>query len=131
VPVTQSQIAQLVGQVYADAPTTERTRMLAQLIRPLGVLSLVAVANGVFATIRFRSAWSEITVLPEDAQNVAPSDVISLANHVQQVSSHAIDGLADLLATSPLLAGSAAAAILISLLVQRSRNRRADDRIDV
>jgi hypothetical protein len=66
-------------------------------------------------------------VRAEDAQNVQPGDVITLVNHVQQVSVQAVDGLADLLAASPVLAGSAATALLITLLVQRSRSRPAMD----
>ena len=64
----------------------------------------------------------------EDAQNVQPGDVITLVNHVQQVSVHAVDGLADMLSSSPMMTGSAAAVLLVTLLMQRSRNRRAEDR---
>ena len=120
-------IAQLVGQVYASAPATERGRLLEHLIRPLGILSLVAVANGIFAKIRFRSEWPDLHVRLEDAQNVSASDVIALVDHVQQVSVEAVDGLAKMLAGSPVLAGSAAAALLVTLLLQRARTRRADD----
>lgn len=126
--VSEAEIAQLVGQVYAIAPPTMRTRLLEHLLKPLGVLSIVAVANGIFASIRFRSSSPDLHVRLEDTQNVQPSDVITLVNHVQQVSIHAVDGLADMLATSPVMTGSAAAVLLMALLVQRSRNRRAEDR---
>lgn len=125
--VSEISIAQLVGQVYESAPPAERSRLLEHLLRPLGVLSLVAVANGIFASIRFRSGWPDIHIRPEDAQNVEASDVITLVNHVQQVSFHAVDGLATMLATSPVLTGSAAAAMLMTVLVQRARSRRASD----
>ena len=126
--VSEAAISQLVGQVYEIAPPAERSRLLEHLLKPLGVLSLVAIANGVFASIRFRSAWPDIHVRPEDAQNVEANDVITLVNHVQQVSIHAVDGLADMLSASPVMTGSTAAALLITLLMQRSRNRRAEDR---
>lgn len=126
-PVSEAAIAQLVGQVYEIAPPAERRRLLEHLIKPLGVLSLVAVANGIFASIRFRSGWPDLHVRVEDARNVQARDVITLVNHVQQVSVHAVDGLAQLLLASPVMTGSAAASLLITLLVQRSRNRRADD----
>jgi hypothetical protein len=125
--VSEISIAQLVGQVYESAPPAERSRLLEHLLRPLGVLSLVAVANGIFASIRFRSGWPDIHVQPEDAQNVQASDVITLVNHVQQVSFHAVDGLATMLAASPVLTGSAAAAMLMTVLMQRARTRRAGD----
>ncbi len=126
--VSEITIAQLVGQVYEYAPPAERSRLLGHLLQPLGVLSLVAIANGIFAKIRFRSGWPDLQVPLEDAQNVQASDIITLVNHVQQVSIHAVDGLADMLASSPVMAGSAAAALLITVLVQRARNRRASDR---
>ena len=126
--VSEAAISQLVGQVYEIAPPAERSRLLEHLLKPLGVLSLVAIANGIFASIRFRSGWPDIHVRPEDAQNVEANDVITLVNHVQQVSIHAVDGLADMLSASPVMTGSTAAALLITLLMQRSRNRRAEDR---
>lgn len=127
-PVSEAAIAQLVGQVYEFAPPAERRRLLEHLIRPLGVLSLVAVANGIFASIRFRSGWPDLNVRMEDAQNVQPGDVIALVDYVQQVSVNAVDGLAHLLSASPVLTSSAAATLLITVLVQRARTRRAEDR---
>jgi hypothetical protein len=121
-------IAQLVGQVYESAPPAERRRLLEHLLRPLGMLSLLAVANGIFAKIWFRGGWPNMRVQLEDAQKVQASDVITLVNYVQQVSVHAVDGLADVLATSPVLTGSAAAALLLTVLVRRARTRRAADR---
>jgi hypothetical protein len=125
--VSETTIAQLVGQVYEIAPPAVRSRLLEHLLMPLGVLSLVAIANGIFAKIRFRSGWPDVHVRLEDAQNVQASDVITLVNHVQQVSVHAVDGLADMLSSSPVVMGSAAAALLVTVLVQRARTRRADD----
>ena len=126
--VSELMIARLVGQVYEAAPATERRRLLEHLMRPLGVLSLLAVADGIFAKIRFRSGWPDLHIRLEDAQNVQASDVITLVSYVQQVSVRAVDGLADMLAASPVMTGSAAAALLITLLVQRARTRRASDR---
>ena len=59
---------------------------------------------------------------------VQASDVITLVNHVQQVSVQAVDSLADMLASSPLTTGSAAAALLVTLLLQRAQTYRAADR---
>lgn len=125
--VSELSIAQLVGQVYEAAPPTLRGRLLEHLMRPLGVLSLLAVANGIFAKIRFRGGWPDLHVRLEDAQNVQASDVITLVSYVQQVSVHAVDGLADMLAASPVMMSSAAAALLMTVLVQRARTRRATD----
>jgi hypothetical protein len=126
-PVSEISIAQLVGQVYEIAPPAERSRLLEQLLKPLGVLSLVAVANGIFAKIRFRGGWPELHVRLDDAQNVQASDVITLVNHVQQVSVQAVNGLVGVLAASPVMTGSAAAALLMTVLMQRARTHRTDD----
>ena len=126
-PTPETAIPQLVAEVYEAAPLAERTRLIAHLIRPLGVLSLVVVANGIFAKALFRSTWPDMQLRLEDISNVRPTDVIDLVDRVQQVSVEAVDGLAQLLTGSPLLAGSAAAVLLVAILVQRSRSRRAED----
>jgi len=127
IPASDQVIAQLVGQVYEAAPATERSRLIAHLLQPLGVLSLVAIANGIFAKIRFRAGWPDLRVQAEDLQNVQASDVIALVTRVQQVSVQVVDGLAELLTASPVLTRSAAAALLLTLLLQRARQHRAGD----
>lgn len=126
---TAGSIAQLVGEVFEAAPPAEKSRLLAHLMKPLGLLSLVAIANGIFAKIRFRASWPDPHTALEDVQNVQASDVITLVNYVQQVSTTAVDSLTDLLSASPLLTSSAAAALLVQVLMQRTTHRRANDRV--
>ena len=118
-------IPELVGKVYEAAPPTWRCRMLEHLIRPLGALALVGVCNGIFTKIWFRSGMQDLTIRLEDTETVRSIDVVSLASYVQQASADTISGLASLLATSPMTVYSAAAAMLVSLLVQRDRRRSA------
>ena len=118
-------IAELVGLVYDAAPAAERSRLLEQLLQPLGVLSLVAVANGVFAKIWFQSRWQDLRVPLEDTQIVRASHVIALVDYVQQVSVQALDGLAQVVTTSPVMASTGAAALLVTLLVKRAQTRGA------
>lgn len=124
---TETALAQLIAEVYETAPPAERSRLLEHLLRPLGVLSLVAIADGIFAKIRFRSGWPELQVRFEDAQRVQASDVIALVERVQQVSVESLDGLAKLLLASPVMASSAAAALLVTVLLQRARNSATFD----
>lgn len=99
---------------------------MAQLLRPLGLLSLVAVADGIFARIRLRGGGGEpLSVRLEDLQSVRPAHVLALADHAQQVSVEAVDGLAQLLLGSPALATSAAAVLLAALLMKRAQARAA------
>ncbi len=120
-------IAELVGQVYESAPATEKSRLLEHLLRPMGVLALVGVAGGIFAKIRFQGGWPDLHIRLEDAQRVQASDVVTLVDYVGQMSAQAVDGLAQLLPMTPLMASSAAAVLLVTLLMQRARHRRADD----
>jgi hypothetical protein len=117
-------IPELVGKVYDTATTTERCRMLEHLMKPLGALALVGVCNGIFAKIWFRSGWHDLHIRPEDAQTVRGIDVISLVDYVQQASADTINGLASLLTTSPMMTYSAAAAMLVTVLVRRAQTRR-------
>jgi hypothetical protein len=40
---------ELVARLYADAPPAEKSRLLELLLRPLGLLSLFALADGSYA----------------------------------------------------------------------------------
>jgi hypothetical protein len=118
---TDVSIPQLVGKVYDAAPVTERCRMLEHLMKPLSALALVGVCNGIFAKIWFRSGWHDLNIRPEDAQAVQGIDVASLADFVQQVNANTIHGLTALIARSPLMAYSAAAVMLVTLLSRRRK----------
>ncbi|MBB3175679.1 hypothetical protein [Variovorax sp. Sphag1AA] len=120
---SETAIPILVAEVFEEAPPSERCSLVEALMRPLGVLSLVAIANGIFAKIRFRNAGQDPHVRLEDIQNVHTTDVIALVQHAQQVSVETVDGLAQLLLSSGGLTGSAAATVLIALLVKRARSR--------
>lgn len=120
-------IAQLVGKIYRDAPLIERSHLLEHLLKPLGVLSFLTVANGIFARFRFSSEWPQLKVQPDDLLAVQAGDVVALVDYVQQVSALAVDNLAQQIANEPRIAGSAAAAVLLTISMMRSRHRRAYD----
>lgn len=122
---TDAAVPDLVAQVYDAAPPTERTRLLAQLMQPLGLLSLVAVAGGVFARLRFRDAPGPLNLRLEDTLLIGAEEVRALADHAQQVSVETVDALRLWLTQSPVLAGSAAALLLVQLLKRRAAQRRA------
>ncbi|MEJ8850581.1 hypothetical protein [Variovorax rhizosphaerae] len=121
---SETEIPALVAQVYEAAPVEERCHLVETLLRPLGVLSLVAIAHGVFAKIRFRSAGHELNVRVDDLQNVSAADMMALVHHAQQVSVETVDSLVQQLSSSGSMTGSAAAIVLVGLLVQRARARR-------
>lgn len=123
-PFQAHSIPALVAEVYEAAPPVERSHLLEWLLRPLGVLSLFGIAGGVFADIRLRGGWQELHVRVEDIPRVGASEVMVLVDHAQQVSVETVDGLVQLLSASPALSGSAAATMLVALLVQRARSRQ-------
>jgi hypothetical protein len=123
----EHEVAELVGQVYAQAPETERERLLVTLLPTAGLLSLVAVANGVFARIRLDEHWPSLRWLHDELIRVQPSDVSALVERLQFTRSDALDGLMQWACTSPVLASSAAASVLVTLLMHRKRQRIASD----
>lgn len=95
-----------IGQVYESAPLCVRVAVIEHLLKPLGILALVTVANGIFAKIRLRNGYYDACVRIEDAAWVDASDVVLLAERVQQVSIETIDSLMQMLASTPVMASS-------------------------
>lgn len=121
-PATQA-MPELVAQLYADAPPMEKSRLLASLLRPLGLLSLFALADGAFARIWLRHGGREWRVTPEDAQQISASNIADLVAYLEQASSEALDAIGAVIGASPLLAGSASA-VLVLLTLRRLRAKR-------
>jgi hypothetical protein len=119
-------LPQLVGQVYESAPAAERSRLLEHLMRPLGVLSMAVVANGIFSKLRFLGGWPDFHIRPEDAEAIRVEDVMALVDYVQQASSDAIYGLVRVVSESPVMSATAAATVLVAVLLSRARTRQRD-----
>jgi hypothetical protein len=125
---SDTSISHLVAQVYETAVPELQSRLLEHLLKPLGVLALFAVANGIFAKLLFRTGSSDLQVRVEDVQSVQASDVIALVDRVQQISVECIDRLAQMIIASPvLMTGSAAAAMLVAVVRQRARSSQMED----
>lgn len=122
--VRESTFAQLVARIYDVARPSERCRILEHLMRPLGVLALVGICNGIFAKIWFRNGWHDLHIRPEDAQAIRSEDIVSLVDFVQQASMDTVNNLASLLASSPMIVYSGTAALLIAEMVRRIRANR-------
>lgn len=113
----------LLAAVFDAAPLTERKRLLELLLRPLGVLSLAAVANGLFAKFALRSNWTKVQLRAEDVQQVQADDVVALAHYVQQAGLHAFEGIPQVLSSSPALMGTTAAVVLLAFLSAEMKRR--------
>lgn len=89
----EHEVAELLGHVYAQAPDAERERLLVTLLPAAGLLSLVAVANGVFARIRLSEQWPSLRWLHDELVSVQPTDASALVERLQFTHSDALDGL--------------------------------------
>jgi hypothetical protein len=116
-------LPQLVARVYESAPAVERSRLLEHLMRPLGVLSMAVVANGIFSKLRFLGGWPDLHIRPEDAEAIRAEDVVALVDYVQQASSDVMYGLVQLVSESPVMSATAAATLLTAVLLKRARAR--------
>jgi len=131
-------LSQLVAEIYELAPPDVRVKMLEHLMRPLGVLALVAVANGAFAKIRLRSGLYRQKLSVDDLPGIKAGDIISLVDSVERVNERTVNGLVHLLrsasetASTPDFAHSRAATLLATTIEGRYRGRsdRRWDAID-
>ena len=78
------------------------------------------MAGGIFGNAKLRGGWQDLHIRPEDIRAVPAADVVALVDYAQQVSIEVVDGLAQLLATMPVPSGTAAAAVLVVVLLQRA-----------
>ena len=62
----------------------------------------------------------------DDVQNVRASDLGALVDHVQQVSVEAVAGVAQVIAASPWMTGSAVAAVLVTVLMRQASMLRSE-----
>lgn len=77
------QIAARAADALLRASAAFRARILARLLRSVGLLALAVIANGAFAKYLGR-ATSEITVSIEDAARASWDQIYELVRYVQQ-----------------------------------------------
>ncbi|MET0964419.1 MAG: hypothetical protein ABWY05_16620 [Noviherbaspirillum sp.] len=123
VEVDHKNMPELVAELYCAASPREKSRLLEHLVRPLNLLPLFALADGVFARIWLRNGQEELHIRAEDAQAVSGTDIAALVSYVQQSSVEVLDGLLQIIHSSPVMAGSTAA-ILVMLVLQRAGRRK-------
>jgi hypothetical protein len=118
----RSRAARLVVRLYAGMSTFQRSRLLMQLLRPLGPLARVAVASGAFAGLVSRGVGHS-AVHALDLARFSSDQVFELARFVEQVSPEVLRRIAAAIASNPAGAPAftaAAALLLMRLLQERS-----------
>jgi hypothetical protein len=120
--------ARLVARLYAGMNSFHRSRLLLQLLRPLGPLARVAVASGAFAGVLGRGMGHSAAAALDDLARFSSEQVFELARFVEQVSPEALRRIATAFAGHPPGASAltaAAALLLMRLLQEREREAQA------
>ena len=91
------QVAARIADALVRASGASRARMLARLLRSVGLLALAVIANGAFAKHVLR-ATSEITVSIEDAARASWDQIYELVRYVQQSHPRRLEQVLDELA---------------------------------
>ena len=121
VVVHRTSVARLLALLYRQAPPALRVDLLAQLLRPVGPLALVAIAAGAFGRLLPSQRWQTVQPSADDAQRFSPQQVYELVRYVEQKSPELLTQLPQRVADPRLWVGSATGALLLLLLRQRKR----------
>jgi hypothetical protein len=112
--------ARIVSRIYRYASASLRAQVLACLLRPLGTLSLVAVASGAFATLVQRDSAVPSAIPVELAARYSGDQILELALFVHEVEPGALEQVTALLTGSAMGAAALSASALV-LLYRRVR----------
>lgn len=118
------EMARVVSRAYRGANDSLRADMLTQLLRPLGVLGLVAVASGAFARLVRRDGLVPDTISAEDRLRYSSEQIRELTMFVHEVNPDALQPLIEQLALNGMGIASLSAAALV-MLHRRSGGRAA------
>jgi hypothetical protein len=105
-----------VAGVFREAPAGFRAQLIETLMRPMGALGLVAVANGVFAAVRQRHGWERLHVTMDDAARITADQVLELSAYLQQAAPEVFRQVGELIASQPAIASGLSAVLLMQLL---------------
>jgi hypothetical protein len=123
-PTSHPSAPRLVARLYRAADAGLRPRLLACLLRPLGTLSLMAVAGGAFAGYLLHGRSVEAAGDVDDLATVSSEQVAALASFVEQVNPQVLDQFAQLAADNALglAAFGASTVVLLYRVLRRGRD---------
>jgi hypothetical protein len=114
-PRRRAMAARLVSRLYRAANEPLRADMLARLLRPLGTLSLVAVASGAFARFLPRHGGGPDQVSLDDVASYSSDQIRELAHFVHEVNPDAVQQVGRLLADNAVGFSALSASALLLL----------------
>lgn len=86
--------AELVCELYADAPPAQRAWLIERLLRPVGPLALAAIAGGAFAHLMYRLRPGAPSIPARDTARIGAAQVFELVRYVEQSSPDALQRVA-------------------------------------
>lgn len=112
-------IARLVSRIYRAANEAQRVSVLTHLLRPLGVLGLVAVASGAFARLVRRDGPMQVTLSAEDVVRYSSEQVRELTAFVHEVDPNVLQALVEQLTQDGMGMTALSTAALVLLCRKR------------
>jgi hypothetical protein len=115
----------MVGQLFNQADTNQRTGMLNQLLGAVGPSVLASVlGSGALSGLLNRGGGQQVQLTPDEANQLSPQQVEELAAHAERENPGVIDRMSGFYAQNPTLVkalGGAALAIALGHMSQRRR----------
>lgn len=115
------EVPRYVSQLFDAAPVGVRAQLIETLMRPMGVLGLVAVAGGAFAAVRQRNGWQHLRVTLDDAARITADQIQELSTYLVQAAPEVFSQIADLLDRQPLLMSSLSTVLLLHAVQRLGR----------
>jgi len=106
----EGSIFQCIACLYAEAQADERAHIVELLLKPIGALSLIGVAGGLFAKIRFKSPQGQTRLHMNDIAVIKPEDVLELAIQAEEIEPNILLRLLDMVDATPTLSDLPSAA---------------------
>jgi hypothetical protein len=120
----------MVGQLFGQADTHQRTGMMGQLLGALGPSVIGSLLGGglgggaLGGLLNRASGQQQVQLRPEDIEQLSPQEVEQLASRAEQENPGIIDHMSRFYAQNPALVkglGGAALAIALGTMSQRRR----------
>lgn len=122
----RTQIPKLIAAAYSEATGPLRVKLLECLLRPVGVLGIVAIAAGAFGELLHRGSYKRLDISLDVAARVTKDQTLELACYVEQCSPETFHQIASLLAETPVgIAGVSGSVLLLALRAWRNRDSGA------
>lgn len=112
---------QMVGSLFGQSNPQQQAGVLNQLVRAIGPGALSGVAGGILD--RVLGGQSATTITPQQASQLSPSDVNSIAAHAQEQDPSIVDRVGSFYAQHPTLVKTLGAVALSAVMGHLSTNR--------